>query len=446
MTKTLSSNSSATPEAPTDPRQAIARLNKIGFAAFALLVVVFGGWSISAEIAGAVIGNGNIVVESNVKKIQHQTGGIVGKIFVKEGDTVTPGQILVRLDDTTLRATLGIIQSQLDNLVARQARLQAELAGDHKISFPQELIDRAADKAIAKTMAGEENLFRSRGDARKGQRDQLRERVTQSNEEIVGLTSQAKSKENEIAYISEELAGVTGLYEKNLVTIVRYNQLKRDKARIEGERGQYVSEMAKTRAKISETELQIIQLNQDFRTDALKDLRETQAKIAELRERAVAAEDQLKRVDIRSPQAGFVHQLAIHTVGGVVTGGETIMQIVPGADQLIIEAHIAPRDIDQVTLGAETKIRILAGNQRATPDATGTLTYIGADLTKDPQGTQSYYIVRAKLPEHELKQFDDLKLVPGMPAEIFIRTSDRTPMQYLLKPLKEQIARTFRER
>jgi len=432
--------------APTDPRKAIVRLNMIGFGVLALLVIVFGGWAVSADIAGAVIGNGTVVVESSVKKIQHPTGGIVGQIFVKEGDSVKPGQILVRLDDTTLRATLGIIQSQLDSLVAREARLQAEIAGDQDIAFPQELTDRATEKSVVKTIAGEENLFRSRRDARKGQREQLRERINQSNEEILGLTAQAKSKESEISFISEELTGVTGLYEKNLVTIVRYNQLKRDKARIEGERGQYVSEMAKTRAKISETELQIIQVEQDFRTEVLKDLRETQAKIAELRERAVAAEDQLKRVDIRSPQAGYVHQLTVHTVGGVIANGEAIMQIIPGADQLIIEARIAPQDIDQVAVGAETKIRILAGNQREMPDSTGTLTYVGADLTKDTQSPQAFYVVRATLPESELKRFHKFKLVPGMPAEIFIRTNDRTPLQYLLKPLNEQIARAFRER
>jgi HlyD family secretion protein len=440
------SRSPDAPVAPTDPRKAIVRLNMIGFGVLALLVIVFGGWAVSADIAGAVIGNGTVVVESSVKKIQHPTGGIVGQIFVKEGDSVKPGQILVRLDDTTLRATLGIIQSQLDSLVAREARLQAEIAGDQDIAFPQELTDRATEKSVVKTIAGEENLFRSRRDARKGQREQLRERINQSNEEILGLTAQAKSKESEISFISEELTGVTGLYEKNLVTIVRYNQLKRDKARIEGERGQYVSEMAKTRAKISETELQIIQVEQDFRTEVLKDLRETQAKIAELRERAVAAEDQLKRVDIRSPQAGYVHQLTVHTVGGVVSNGETIMQIIPGADQLIIEARIAPQDIDQVAVGAETKIRILAGNQREMPDSTGTLTYVGADLTKDTQSPQAFYVVRATLPESELKRFHKFKLVPGMPAEIFIRTNDRTPLQYLLKPLNEQIARAFRER
>ncbi len=431
-----------------DPRTTINKLNVIGFAMLAVMVVVFGGWSATAALSGAVIGSGNVVVESSVKKVQHSTGGIVGQIFVKEGDLVEAGQILVRLDDTTLRSTLGIVQSQIDALIAREARLQSEIAGDDKIDFPDELTKRLPDESVAKTINGEEKLFNARRDGRTGQRDQLKERVAQSNEEIRGLVAQRESKESELKFIAEELVGVTGLYAKNLVTISRLSQLNRDQARLQGEQGQYISEMAKARAKISETELQIIQVDQDFRTEILKDLRETQGKIAEFRERAVAAEDQLKRVDIRAPQAGYVHQLTVHTVGGVIANGETIMQIVPENDQLIVEAKITPQEIDQVALGAATKVKIMAGNQRDMRDISGTVTYVGADISKDPnpQSAQTYYIVRATLPPDELKHLDNIKIVPGMPAEIFIQTSERTALQYLLKPFKDQIARAFRER
>ena len=229
----------------------------------------------------------------------------------------------------------------------------------------------------------------------------------QSNEEIRGLSAQQDAKEREIKFITEELTGVSSLWDKNLVSISRLMTLQRDKARLEGERGQYIADIARARGKISETELQILQLDQDFRTDVLKDIRETQGKIAELRERVTAAEDQLKRVDIRAPQSGIVHQLTVHTVGGVIQAGETMMQIVPRADTLVVEAKVAPQDIDQLVVGAPAAVRIMAGNQRTMPDMSGKLTQVAADLTHDPpasgQNTPPYYLVRVSLPDDEVR-------------------------------------------
>jgi HlyD family secretion protein len=227
-------------------------------------------------------------------------------------------------------------------------------------------------------------------------------------------------------------------------------QLRREQTRLEGERGQFIAEIARARAKISETELQVIQLDQDFRTEVLKDLREAQGKIAELVERMVAAEDQLKRIDIRSPRSGIVNSLTIHTVGGVIGNGETIMQIVPQGDELIVEAKVAPQDIDQIGLGAQAVVRIMAGNQRAMPELNGVLSHVSADLTREQPSAgaaaQAYYLIRASLSEAEVGRLDELRLIPGMPAEVFIQTYARTPLQYLIKPLRDQIARTFRER
>jgi HlyD family secretion protein len=300
-------------------------------------------------------------------------------------------------------------------------------------------------------MAGEEKLFESRRTARAGQRSQLRERIAQLNEEVRGLSAQLAAKESELELIGTELVGVADLYKKNLVSISRYMQLQRDQTRLQGERGQFIADIARARGKISETELQIIQVDQDFRTEVLKDLREAQGKIAELKERVTAAEDQLKRVDLRAPQAGFVHQLAVHTVGGVIANGETIMQIVPRADELVVEAKVAPNDIDQVAVGAEAVVRVLAGNQRTTPVISGRLTRVSADLTREQQQNsaqpaQAYYTVRIVLPAEEVARLRDIHLLPGMPVEVFIQTHERSPLQYLLKPLQEQIARTFRER
>lgn len=435
-----------------NPRRAIRRLNLAGLTVMVVAIGGVGGWASTTHLAGAVIASGTVMVETNVKKVQHPSGGIVGQILVKEGAAVDDGQMLVRLDDTLTRATLGIVQSQLNLFVAREARLLAERDGAEAVTFPEVLSKRRSDETVESAIIGEQKLFQARADGRHGQRSQLRERIAQTGEEIRGLTSQQTSKESEIKFIGEELTGVAALYKQNLVTIVRYNQLQRDQARLQGERGQLTAEIARSRGKIAETELQILQLDQDFRTEVLKDLRESQGKIAELQERVNAAIDELKRIDIRAPQAGIVYQLAVHTIGGVIGKGETIMQIVPKADALIVEAKIAPQDVDQVAIGAPVHVRIMAGNRRTMPDLDGKVIVLSPDLTREQQAApasaqnQPYYMVRVALAEGELKRIGDLQLVPGMPAEVFIRTHDRTPLDYLLKPLQEQLARTFRER
>ncbi|CAN0139630.1 unnamed protein product, partial [Phaeothamnion confervicola] len=434
------------------PRRALRNLNLAGFALMALLVGGVGVWAATAQLAGAVIASGVVVVESSVKKVQHPTGGIVGQIFVRDGDVVEAGQVVMRLDDTVTRSTLGVVRSQLDELLARESRLTAERDGAEVIEFHQELIDRRQERTVIVATSGESKLFESRRTGRLGQRSQLRERIGQSNEEIRGLSAQQAAKEREINFITSELAGVSELYDKNLVSISRLMLLQRDKARLEGERGQHIAEIARARGKISETELQIIQVDQDFRTEVLKDLRDSQGKIAELRERHIAAEDQLKRIDIRAPQSGIVHQLSVHTVGGVIANGEIVMQIVPRADALVIEAKVAPQDIDQIAVGAAATVRIMAGNQRTMSDIPAHLTRVSADLTREQgqgaggQAPPAYYLVRLSLPDEEVQRLADLKLVPGMPAEAFIQTYARTPLQYLMKPLRDQIARTFRER
>lgn len=431
-------------------RAPIRKLNIVGAAMVVAFVGCIGGWAATSELAGAVIAPGSVTVESSVKKVQHPTGGVVKEILVREGSVVEEGQVLVRLDDTVTRSTLGVVRSQLDENTARQARLLAEREGADAIRFPQDLLSRQSEASVAAAVNGEEKLFESRKAARAGQRSQLRERIAQSNEEVRGLGAQQEAKKGEIKLIAEELVGVSDLYRKNLVSISRFMQLQREQTRLEGEHGQFIAEIARARAKISETELQIIQLEQDFRTEVLKDLRDAQGKIAELIERLVGAEDQLKRIDIRSPRSGIVNSLTIHTVGGVIGNGETIMQIVPQGDELIVEAKVAPQDIDQIGQGAPAVVRIAAGNQRTTPELAGVLTHVSADLTREQANAatpaQAFYVVRASLPEAEVKRLGDFRLVPGMPAEVFIQTYARTPLQYLIKPLREQIARTFRER
>ncbi len=433
-----------------DAWKAIRKLNLIGGATIVVLAGGVGGWAATAQLSGAVIAPGLVVVESNLKKVQHATGGIIGQIFVKEGSVVKEGQVVVRLDDTMPRANLGIIRSQLDELGARRARLVAEREGADEINFPEELTSRTNEPSVSTAVVGEQKLFEARRKARTGQRAQLRERIAQIDEEIRGLMAQRKAKEHEISLIGQELKGVTELYAKNLVSIVRFMALQRDQAKLEGEYGQLGAEIARARGRIGEIELQIIQLDQDFITEVLKELREIEGKTAELKERMVAAADQLRRIDVLAPQDGVVHQLNIHTVGGVIGAGDTIMLIVPRQDQLIIEARVAPADIDQIVLGAPVQVRIMAGNQRTTPAVTGKVIHISADLTREPASGvhpgQMYFVTRVSLSDESIGQLGDLRLVPGMPAEALIETGVRTPLEFLLKPLQEQIARTFRER
>ncbi|HSY57702.1 MAG TPA: HlyD family type I secretion periplasmic adaptor subunit, partial [Bradyrhizobium sp.] len=290
----------------------------IGLSVVALLAGGLGGWASTAQISGALIAPGAIVVESNVKKVQHPTGGVVGELRAHDGDLVKAGDVVVRLDDTVTKASLAIVTKNLDGLWARAARLEAEQRGLDKITFPPMLLSRADDPDVKAVMASEGKLFDVRVNGRIGQKAQLRERVTQLNEEIAGLTAQEKAKDQEIALVEKELIGVRDLYDKHLVQMSRLTTLERDAARLSGERAQYIASRAQAKGKITETELQIIQVDKDLVSDVSKDLRETNDKIGEFVERKVTAEDQLRRVDIRAPQDGMVLQSTVHTVGGVI--------------------------------------------------------------------------------------------------------------------------------
>lgn len=430
----------------SDPKAAIRRLNIYGFVVLAVVLGGAGSWAATTQLSGAVIAPGTVVVESNVKKVQHSTGGIVGELFVRDGVKVEQGQILLKLDETMARATLGIVRSQLDELTAREARLSAERNDLDTLVFPDEFTTRRNEATVATALEDEEKLFQSRRAARIGQRNLLKEQIAQINDEIRGLTAQREAAEKEISFINEELKGVETLYKNKLVTIDRFMKLQRAQVKLDGDRGRFIADIARARGKISEIGNQILQIDRDFRTEVLKELREIQGKIAELNERQTAAEDQLRRLEIRAPQSGFVHQLTAHTVGGVVTAGEAIMLIVPRADKLVVEARVAPHDIDQVGIGAEVVARVMAGNQRTSPDVKGAVVRVSADLTQDNPNSQPYYVVRASLSEDGVASLGDLKLVPGMPVTLFIQTQDRTPLEFLVKPLKEQIAHAFRER
>ena len=411
-----------------------------------VLVIGVGGWAATAVISGAVVASGSIVVDSNVKKVQHLTGGIVGELRVRDGDRVRVGDIVVRLDETVTRANLAIVTKGLDELTARKARLESERDGSDTIIFPAQLLAGAGDPDRAAAMDSERKLFNLRRTARNGQKAQLRERIAQLGEEIAGLTAQQNSKAKEIALLERELAGVRELWKQNLVQLTRLTALEREAARLDGERGQLIAAAAQAKGKIAETTLQILQIDQDIASDVAKELREVDGKIGEFIERKVTAEDQLKRTDIRAHQDGTVFQLAVHTIGGVITAGDPIMLIVPDADNLSVEVKVNPQDIDQLQLNQKAILRFTAFNVRTTPEIEGTVTRISADTSTDQRTGQSYYTVRIAMAADQVERLGDVKLLPGMPVEAFVQTGDRTMFSYLMKPLHDQFVRAFREK
>jgi membrane fusion protein, type I secretion system len=430
----------------SDTRSAIQRHLWAGLALLLVLGGGVGGWAATTEIAGAVIAAGVLVVDSNVKKVQHPTGGVVGEIRARDGDQVKIGDVLIRLDETVTRANLTIVIKGLDELIARKARLEAERDGLADIAFPSEFIERVGELQVAAIIAGERKLFDLRQSARIGQKSQLRERIAQLREEISGIAAQIKAKAQEIVLIERELTGARDLWEKNLMPITKLTQLEREATRLEGERAQLMATSAQSKGKISELELQIIQVDRDLASEVGKELREVDAKIGEFVERRVAAEDQLKRIDIRAPQDGLVHQSVVHTVGGVINAGEQLMLIVPSADNLIVEAKFAPQDIDQVKVGQQAVLRFTSFNQRTTPELNGVVTRVSADTTVDQRTSASYYTLRISLTREEISRLGDVTLVPGMPVESFVQTGERKVISYLTKPLSDQVMRAFRER
>jgi HlyD family secretion protein len=436
-----------TPSRPFDADRSIGA-HLLGVSAvLSVLVFGIGGWATFTPIHGAVMASGQLVVESDVKKVQHPTGGVVGAIRVQDGSRVSAGDILITLDETQIRANLDIVLKAMDELSARRARNEAERDGASAIAFPPDLVGRQpSDPVVAQLLDGETRLFETRLSGRDGQKAQLAQRVLQIRDEITGLTEQVAAKAREIALIGDELVGIRELWARNLVPLSRVTALERDAARIQGERGQLVAAQAQARGKITEIELQILQVDQDMRGETGKELADIRGRWSELAEKRVAALDQLKRTDLRAPQDGVVHQMTVHTVGGLVVPSEPAMLIVPDADTLAVEVRIQPQEIDNVHLDQDVVLRFPAFNQRVTPEIDGLVTRVSADVTQDVKTGQSYYTARIRVPEGQRERLGGVRLVPGMPVEAYIQTGERSVLSYLVKPLADQIAKAWRER
>lgn len=414
----------------------------------ATVVVLLGGsllWAGTTDLAGAVIAEGAVAVENSVKKVQHPSGGVVAQLLVTEGQEVDAGQVLLRLDATLQQASHSIVAKALDQALARQARLEAERDDLAVVASPSQLIARLDDAAANEVMASERRLFLDRRQSRDGQKKQLRERIEQLKQTIGGHDLQQRTKAEEIQLIEKEYQAVKTLLDKGLMTIDRANALARGIARLRGERGQLIASIAESRARIAETELELLQVDQKFREQVSQELRDLLAQQGELVEREIAAGDQLKRIEITAPSKGRVQQLAVHTVGGVISPAEPLMQIVPLDDELLVEARISPQDIDQIVLGQDALLRLSAFNRSTTPEVKGTVVRLSADLVTDPQTGIGFYRAGIRIEKAERAKLAGLTLVPGMPVESMIQTGSRTVLSYLLKPVGDHAQRAFRE-
>lgn len=406
-----------------------------------VLIAGVGGWSVYAQLTGAVIALGKVAVRKQVKLIQHRDGGIVGAILVANGDTVQAGDVLIRLEKTQTKAELGVLTGQLAELQGRQARLLAERDGEAAIAFPPSFQNDAVTADIAN---GETRLFNENRAVREARRDQLSLQIEQFGEQVRGLLAQQEANANERKLVGDDLERLMPLYKKGFIEIGKIRTLERDLVKIDGLKGEIDANIARVNAQISESKIKIIELDQQTRTDAQRDLRELEAKSTELHERIVAAQDRLSRMVIRSPISGIVNELAVHSVNGVIAPKETLMSIVPEGADLVVEARLSPADIDQATAGQSARLRFSAFNQRTTPEVMGTVETIGAAATLDQATGQNYYLSTIVLP-NGLKQVAGKPIVPGMPVEVFLTTGDRSALSYLVKPFTDQMMRSFRE-
>ena len=404
-----------------------------------------GGWGATVPLAGAVVTHGQVTVDTNRKQVQHLEGGIVAELRMRNGDLVKAGDVLVRLDDTRAKASLSIVAGAYREELAKEARFIAERDGKDVIAWPQDLRRDADAPALAVLLASQQAIFESRRDTRRGETDILHERINQLDEEIQGLTAQKIAAERQMSLISEELEGLLELFSRGQTTRPRILELQREAARLGGEHGEFIAKMARARKAIGETKLEIIQKQKAFHNEVVGALRDVQAKVNDLRERFIAAKDALERIDIRAPVAGKVVGLAVHAENAVIKPGETILELVPSEDRLLVEVRVEPQDIDNVAIGQQAEVRILAFKQRTTPTLKGSVTYVSADALTNTQTNATYYLARVQVLDASLKRLNGQELQPGMPAEVMIQTGERTALAYMLQPIIDSMNRAWRE-
>jgi len=417
----------------------------IGFGALVVLVGVLGVWSVTARIAGAVIASGMIQVESNRQVVQHPQGGVVGEILAKDGDTVMAGDVVMRLDDSLLQSELAIVQGQLFEIKARQARLVAERDGLDKIELPEDLVEAQADSPeIAKMIKGQRSLFFARAETLTREADQISEQIAQANNQIEGTEAQLAAFQTQQELILSELEDAQSLLEKGLAQASRVSSLQREQARLLGEIGSLKATLAQVRGQIAALEIQVLKLTTTRAEEANTTLSDLQYREIELAERRLSLRETLSRMEIRSPVSGVVYDSQIFALQAVLSPAAPIMYVIPQDQPLVVAARIESINIDQVHVGQEASLRFVAFEQRTTPEIFGQVSRISADVFKDEVTGQSFYRAELLPNEEELDKLGGQKLLPGMPVEAFIRTAERSPLSYLAKPLTDYFNKAFR--
>jgi HlyD family secretion protein len=434
------------PPPPATPFRRIIWLAGAAFGLVAVFIGGFGAWSVTAPLESAAIAAGSVEAETSRKTVQHLEGGIVAKILVKDGDAVTVGQPLVRLDDTKARATAQALQGQLHEAKAREARLLAERDGRDSIQFPlplRQMVEKSP--ALADVLAGQQRIFISRRQLYQSQLAVLAQRQQQISRQMLGLRFQVTAAEKRSEIIKREMEAIAPLVAKGIIAQPRKLSLEREQAEIEGRRGQAQEEMARAEQGVGEAHAQILKLRSDRETEIAQSLRDVQALVFQLAERSEAAEDVLARTEVRAPEDGVVTDLRIRTPGGVVAEGQPLLDLVPKHDRLIVTAQVRPDDIDVVHPGLPAQVRLMPYKHRRVPPVQGTLTYVSADRLVDKATERSYYTARIRLDENSLSSLPGVEVMAGMPVEVLIKTGKFTAAGYMLRPVMDSFNRAFRE-
>ena len=419
----------------------------LGVLALVTLVGGFGYWAVQARIAGAIIAQGQLEVDRNRQVVQHLDGGVVSEILVEEGDTVDLGQPLIRLDSTLLQSQKLIVEGQLFELMARRGRLEAERDGNNHVAFDPELLAIAAERGtVGELMAGQERLFQARADSTAREIEQLGKRRGQVTDQIVGIKAQQASLAVQLELIHEELENQQSLLGRGLTQASTVLGLRRAAANLDGSLGELVASEAQAEGRITEIGIEILKLGTRQREDAITRLRDLQYRELELAEQRGSLQDRLDRLDISAPVSGIVYGLQVHTPRSVIRPADPVLFLVPQDRPLVIASRVDPIHIDQIFVGQTVSLRFPALNQRETPELSGTVTQVSADAFEDQASQVSFYRVEIVLSEGEFERLPEgTTLIPGMPVESFIRTDDRSPVTYLVKPLTDYFTRAFRE-